>query len=241
TRAGIMIQGAKPVGGSPPPSRTTPPVAGRSRRPCEERRRRRGGGRVFRGPRFSRGRGPSGPTGWGAGRRLGAGNGRSMSVMSSATPTAPRVPEVKVQVETLDPCRRQIVIEAPEAEVQAAWEVACDQIQRNARLPGFRRGKVPRALVRTRFADEVRRTVLETLVPAVYRRAVDEARLDPVDDPDLKDLQLQEGQPLRFTAVVEIKPAILLGEYKGVTVRYTPRTVGEADVEGTLAGLADSR
>jgi trigger factor len=148
---------------------------------------------------------------------------------------------MKVQVETLDPCRRQLVIEAPEAEVQAAWEVACDQIQRNARLPGFRRGKVPRALVRTRFADEVRRTVLETLVPAVYRRAVDEARLDPVDDPDLKDLQLQEGQPLRFTAVVEIKPTILLGEYKGVTVRYTPRTVGEADVEGTLAGLADSR
>ena len=59
-----------------------------------------------------------------------------MSVMSSATPTAPRVPEVKVQVETLDPCRRQIVIEAPEAEVQAAWEVACDQIERNARPHG---------------------------------------------------------------------------------------------------------
>ena len=164
-----------------------------------------------------------------------------MSVMSSATPTVPGVPEVKVQVETLDPCRRQIVIEAPEAEVQAAWEVACDQIQRNARLPGFRRGKVPRALVRTRFADEVRRTVLETLVPAVYRRAVDEVRLDPVDDPDLKDLQLEEGRPLRLTAVVEIKPAIVLGEYKGVTVPHTPRTVAETDVEETLAGLADSR
>jgi trigger factor len=160
------------------------------------------------------------------------------SAMPSATP---EMPEVRVQVETLDPCRRQLVVEAPETEVQAAWEVASDQIQRDARLPGFRRGKVPRALVRTRFADEVRRTVLETLVPAVYRRAVDEARLDPVDDPDLKDLQLEEGRPLRFTAVVEIKPTIVLGEYKGVTVRHTPQTVAEADVDATLVNLAESR
>src|SRR5262249_20822470 len=132
---------------------------------------------------------------------------------------------MKVQVESLDSCRRQLLVEAPEAEVQAAWESACLQVQRDARLPGFRRGKVPRTLVRARFGEEVRRAVLESLVPTVYRRALDEVRLQPVDEPDVKDLDLAEGRPLRFTAVVEVKPTITLADYKGITVRHSPRKI----------------
>ena len=153
----------------------------------------------------------------------------------------PELPDVNVQVQELEPCKRQLTVEAPEAEVSAAWEAACDRIQRGASLPGFRRGKVPRTLVRSRFADEVRRTVAETLIPAVYRRALDESRLSPVEEPDLRDLQLEEGQPLRFTAVVEIKPTITLGRYRGVTARHTPGVVGDADVDAALASLAERR
>ena len=149
--------------------------------------------------------------------------------------------DMKVQVQELDPCKRQLVVEAPPNEVTAAWEVACGRIQRDARLPGFRKGKVPRTLVRSRFADEVRRAVAESLIPEVYRRALDEARLDPVEEPDLRDVQLEEGQPLRFTAVVEIKPAIGIGQYRGVTVRHTPVAVAEADVDAALGALAEQR
>jgi trigger factor len=148
---------------------------------------------------------------------------------------------MKVEVQELDPCRRQLVVEAPEEEVRAAWTVACGRVQRDARLPGFRRGKVPLTLVRSRFADEVRQAVAEALVPAVYRRAVQEARLRPVEDPDFRELDLEEGRPLRFTAVVEIKPAIEVGEYRGVAVRHSPRPVTDADVEATLAALAEQR
>jgi trigger factor len=148
---------------------------------------------------------------------------------------------MKVEILELEPCKRQLVVEAPETEVTAAWEAACGQVQREASLPGFRRGKVPRALIRSRFADEVRRTVAETLVPAVYRQALDETRLQPVEEPDVRDLQLTEGQPLRFTAVVEIKPAIELAEYRGTPVQHSPRTVTDADVDGALAALAERR
>jgi len=148
---------------------------------------------------------------------------------------------MKVEVQELDPCKRQLVVEAPEEEVRAAWMAACGRVQRDARLPGFRRGKVPLALVRSRFADEVRQAVAEALIPAVYRRAVDEARLRPVEDPDFRELELEEGRPLRFTAVVEIKPAIGLGEYRGVTVRHSARPVTDADVEATLTALAEQR
>jgi trigger factor len=148
---------------------------------------------------------------------------------------------MKVEIQELDPCKRQLVVEAPEEEVRAAWTAACGRVQREARLPGFRRGKVPLTLVRSRFGDEVRQAVAEALVPAVYRRAVDEARLRPVEDPEFRALELEEGRPLRFTAVVEVKPAIVLGEYRGVTVRHSPRGVTDADVEGALAGIAEQR
>jgi trigger factor len=148
---------------------------------------------------------------------------------------------MKVEVQELDSCKRQLVVEAPEEEVRAAWTAASGRAQRDARLPGFRRGKVPMTLVRSRFADEVRQAVAEALIPAVYRRAVDEAGLRPVEDPDFRELELEEGRPLRFTAVVEIKPAIELGDYRGVTVRHSPRAITDADVEATLANLAEQR
>jgi trigger factor len=148
---------------------------------------------------------------------------------------------MKIEVQALEACKRQLVVEAPETEVHAAWEAACGRIQRTASLPGFRRGKVPRSLVRSRFADEVRRAVAESLVPDVYRRAVDEAHLAPVEDPDLRDLQLEEGLPLRFTAVVEVKPAIALDDYVGVIARHTPQGVTDAEVEAALAALAEQR
>jgi len=146
---------------------------------------------------------------------------------------------MKVEIQEIEPCKRQLVVEAPETEVAAAWEAAYGRVQREARLPGFRRGKVPRSLVRVRFADEVRRTVAEELIPATYRRALDEARLRPVEEPEVRDVHLEEGQPLRFTAVVEVKPAITLGTYRGLTVRPAPRRVTDADVEGTLIALAE--
>jgi trigger factor len=146
---------------------------------------------------------------------------------------------MKVQVKEIEPCKRELVVEAPESEVTAAWEAAYGRVQREARLPGFRRGKVPRALVRTHFADEVRRTVAEQLIPDVYRRALDETRIHPVEDPHVQNLHLEEGQPLRFTAVVEIKPAISLGEYRGVEVTHAPEAVSDADVEAALQSIAE--
>ncbi len=148
---------------------------------------------------------------------------------------------MKVEIQELDPCKRQLVVEAPEEEVRAAWTAACGRVQRDARLPGFRRGKVPMTLVRSRFADEVRQAVAEALIPVVYRRAVDEARIRPVEDPDFRELELEEGRPLRFTAVVEIKPAIALGEYRGVTAKHTARPITDADVETTLTNIAEQR
>jgi len=146
---------------------------------------------------------------------------------------------MKVAVETLDGCRRRLAVEAPVEVVQRAWERAYGRVQKHARLPGFRRGHVPRALVKLHFADDVRREVAEHLIPDVYRQAIAEAGLDPVDEPDLQEVRLEEGAPLSFVAVVEVKPTIALGELKGVEVQHAPRPVTDEEVERALERLRE--
>src|SRR4029453_13824475 len=114
---------------------------------------------------------------------------------------------MKVEIQELDPCKRQLVVEAPEEEVRAAWTAACGRVQRDARLPGFRRGKGPLPLVRSGVGGEGPQAVAEALIPAFYRRAVDEAQLRPVEDPEFRELELEEGRPLRFPGGGEIKRA----------------------------------
>ena len=78
---------------------------------------------------------------------------------------------MKVAVEELESCKRRLAVEAPLDIVQKEWEKAYGRVQKRASLPGFRRGHVPRSLVKLHFADDVRREVAEHLIPDVYRQA----------------------------------------------------------------------
>jgi trigger factor len=146
---------------------------------------------------------------------------------------------MKVAVEEVDGCRRRLAVEAPTEMVAKEWERAYGRVQKQARLPGFRKGHVPRSLVKLHFADDVRREVAEHLIPDVYRQAVSEARLDPVEEPELRDVRLEEGAPLSFVAVVEVKPAITLGEYKGAAVRHGATPVAETEIDEALARMRE--
>src|SRR3972149_6282940 len=79
----------------------------------------------------------------------------------------------------------------------------------------------------------------QRLIPEVYRQALAETQLHPVEDPDFHDVTLEEGAPLKFTAVVEIKPAIALGTYTGVTVQHAPVPVTDEDLEKALEHLRE--
>ncbi|MGH7278936.1 MAG: trigger factor [Candidatus Rokuibacteriota bacterium] len=146
---------------------------------------------------------------------------------------------MKVDVETLEECKRRLAVEAPLEVVQKAWERAYGRVQKQARLPGFRKGHVPRTLVKLHFAEDVRRDVAEHLIPDVYRQAVSEAKLDPVNEPDLQQVTLEENAPLSFVAVVEVKPAITLGDYAGLDVQHTPTPVTDAQVDDTLERMRE--
>src|SRR3989442_1112895 len=129
---------------------------------------------------------------------------------------------MKVAVEAIEGCKRRLAVEAPVDVVQQEWERAYGRVQKQARLPGFRKGHVPRSLVKVHFSDDVRREVAEHLIPDVYRQALSEAKLDPVNEPDLQDVRLEEGAPLSFVAVVQVDPAITLVQDNGVQNEHPP-------------------
>ena len=148
---------------------------------------------------------------------------------------------MKVAVEELEACKRRLAVEAPVDVVQKEWERAYGRVQKQARLPGFRKGHVPRSLVKLHFADDVRREVAEHLIPDVYRQALTEARIDPVNEPDLQEVKLEENAPLSFVAVVEVKPAIALTDYKGLEVQHAPPAISDADVARTIEQMREQQ
>src|SRR5213080_2521321 len=148
---------------------------------------------------------------------------------------------MKVAVEAIEGCKRRLAVEAPVDVVKQEWERAYGRVQKQARLPGFRKGHVPRSLVKVHFSDDVRREVAEHLIPDVYRQALSEAKLDPVNEPDLQEVRLEEGAPLSFVAVVEVKPAIDLGEYRGVEVQHAPPPVVDEEDDATIERMREEQ
>ncbi|MBI3636486.1 MAG: trigger factor [Candidatus Rokubacteria bacterium] len=148
---------------------------------------------------------------------------------------------MKVEVAEVEGCKRRLAVEAPVEVVRKEWERAFGRVQKQARLPGFRKGHVPKSLVKLHFADDVRREVAEKLIPDVYRQAVSESGLAPVNDPDLQEVKLEEDAPLSFVAVVEVKPTIPLGDYKGVEVQHAALPVTADDVDATLERMREQQ
>jgi len=146
---------------------------------------------------------------------------------------------MKVAVEEIGACKRRLQVEEAPDVVSKAWERAFNRVQKEAKLPGFRKGKVPRGMIKLHFSDDVRQEVARHLIPDVYRQALQETQLKPVEEPDLKEVTLEEGAPLKFEALVEIKPAITLGQYTGLSVQHAPKPFEDREVDEALEQLRE--
>src|SRR5205085_584155 len=97
-------------------------------------------------------------------------------------------------------CQRELSIEIPADEVRRETETVIQKYSKLARIPGFRKGKVPAGVVRNRFAEEIKSEVVEALIPRAFRAEVEKQKLQPVSQPRVTDLKMEEGQPLHFKA-----------------------------------------
>ena len=134
---------------------------------------------------------------------------------------------------------REIAVEVPADEVAKSYKTVVKRYQKLARIPGFRAGKVPESLVRSKFAKEVRQEVMEMLVSERFRKAIVEQNLKPVSEPQLVDLQLEDGRPLTFKAAFEVAPAFDITGYDSVKVAKPEVALTDGEYEAELARVLD--
>lgn len=138
-------------------------------------------------------------------------------------------------------CRHSLDISIPVDEVESETGRVAADVQKRAKLPGFRPGKVPPSLIRKQFASEIRKKVMESLIPKYLQQQIEAENLNVVSRPDVSDVHFHEGEPLRFKAEFEVVPAIELGAYKDIEVHYHDPEVTDEDVDKRLAELREQK
>lgn len=138
-------------------------------------------------------------------------------------------------------CKHEIEITVPVDEIDRETDRVVATIQQKAKLPGFRPGKAPASLIRTRFAQQVREDVLENLLPKFFRQKVEEEHLEVVGRPNVKDVHFHTGEPLRFKAEFEVAPDIELKDYQGVTIHYAEPQVSDEDIAKRLEEIREQK
>jgi trigger factor len=143
------------------------------------------------------------------------------------------------QLPPMDPvCMREVTVEIPAEAVEKQQQAIIDQYAKQARVPGFRKGKVPASVVKNRFKDEVTSDLVEQLVPQYFRAAVMKAGYRPVSQPHIFGLEFTPGEPMKFKAAFEVLPDFELGEYK-VKVEKPEVTVSDEEVEKEIKQLQE--
>jgi trigger factor len=138
-------------------------------------------------------------------------------------------------------CTRELIIDVPADEVARTLHTVAANYRKYAKIPGFRPGKVPEAIIRRRFAAEIRKEVIDTLLPQRFNKAVNEQGVHPVGQPQVLELTLEEGTPLHVKAVFEYLPSFSIEGYKDVTVPKPSVEVSEEEFKNELDHLRESR
>lgn len=146
---------------------------------------------------------------------------------------------MKVSVKEVSGCSREVQVEVPADTVQSRVDDLYGRISKDAKLPGFRKGKAPLSAIKKQYKEAVREQILHHELPEFFRTALVDQKIDPVAQPQISHLQFEEGAPLKFIATVEIKPEFQLKDYKGIKVKKEKTSVTEEEVDKALDGLRE--
>lgn len=136
-----------------------------------------------------------------------------------------------------EPGAATLRVEVPLERVQAAETESAQEFQKRAKLPGFRKGKVPLQVIRKKFQDAIRESVIRDLVEHGWKTAMDQEDLKPIAEPRVRDLKFEPGSPVSFEIQVEVKPEITLDRLGGFNVTRRAAPVTDAMVEDQLDEL----
>src|SRR6266571_3724808 len=145
---------------------------------------------------------------------------------------------IQIRKTAEEPGSASLAVTVPVEEVREAEERATTTYQQRARLPGFRRGKAPPALVRKHFAEDIRQETLQQLIRASWKVALEQETLQPIADPHIHNLKWEAGTPVTFEFHVEVKPDVRL---ERIGKFHLKRTVAPVTDEQVVAQLSELR
>ena len=142
---------------------------------------------------------------------------------------------MSVQVEKLEKNMAKLTVEVPAEDVEKAIQGAYQKTKKSINIPGFRKGKAPRQLIEKMYGKEVFYSdAVDAMLPKAYSDAVEECGEEIVSYPKIDVVQIESGKPFIFTAEVAVKPAVTLGEYKGIQVEKAPIEVTDEEIEAQV-------
>jgi trigger factor len=149
--------------------------------------------------------------------------------------------QITVEKTAEDSASKSLRVTVPVDRVRQAEAKAVQYYAQRARLPGFRPGKAPVAVVRKRFNDAIRQTVLEEVLRESWETAKTAESLKPITDPSIRNLKFEEGSPIEFDLLVEVRPEIKLERVGGFRVERRVQPVTDAAVDEQVARLQEQK
>jgi len=143
-------------------------------------------------------------------------------------------------IENISTVKKKLHIQIPTEAIEQEMGKALADVSKKAKIPGFRPGKAPKAVVERHYAAEIESEVMNKLISASYLQALQEHKLSPVDVPSISNMSpFERTSPLNYTAVVEVRPDIELGVYDGIEVKEKELAVTDEELNQTLDRLRE--
>ncbi len=146
---------------------------------------------------------------------------------------------MNIQVEDVGPSRKQLTVEVPAETVSELFATLTKNYARQVRIPGFRPGKAPANLVRTRFRKEICEDAKERLIPKSYQQAIQQEKIVPLNVLDVSEGDPEDGKPFVFTATIEVFPEFALPDYKAIQVPFKKLEVTEEAVDDFMERMRE--
>lgn len=146
---------------------------------------------------------------------------------------------MKVTSERIEGSRVRLDVESPKEVVEEALDNAYKKVVKRVNIPGFRRGKAPKSLVARYYLAELYDEAMQQAIPTEYMKAVEEANINPVDDPEFSEVHFVEGEPMSFKATVYVYPEVEIDEYNDISIPFEMPTVSEEDIDKQIEVLKE--
>ncbi len=149
--------------------------------------------------------------------------------------------DIQITTKKSEGVERLLEVSVPVVAVRDAEEKTAKRYAASVRLPGFRPGKAPPAMIRKRFKDAIRQQVLETLVQEAFKEVMEREKLDVAAQPHVHDVKFEDDKPLTFELHLEVRPKVELAKTEGFVVARQPVTVTDEQVTEQLEALRDQK